>query len=82
MELSFLCRYYYFTLEEAILKKIKKQSRFPEEEVLYITRTLLSVYESLHQYDQCNTSIFRSSKIFLTPEGFLKFYPEINDWQK
>lgn len=81
MELKVFCRYYFFTLEEAILKRVKRQTKFPEEDILYTIKTLVSVYETFHEWNNTDCELFRTTSIFLTPEGFLKIYPEINDWK-
>jgi hypothetical protein len=67
VELNAFCRYYYFTLEEYILKKAKKQHKFPEEEVLYLAKTLVSLYEAFHQDTKEECNLFRTQSIFLSP---------------
>ncbi len=67
------CNYYNFTLKQAIEKKKVRDSRFSESELIYIMSSLLDLALFLK-----NNSIvfgdYRSDKIFLSPEGYVKVY--------
>ena len=49
LELSIFCKYYYFSLADAIESKIRKNFPFSEEEIIYITETLIHLHQRFHR---------------------------------
>lgn len=67
------CNYYNFTLKQAIDKKKVRDSRFSEAELSYIMSCLLDLAVYLKS-SGIVLGDYRSDKIFLSPEGYIKVY--------
>lgn len=67
------CNYYNFTLRQGIEKKKLRESRFNEQELAYIMVCLLDLAVYLKN---CGLVIgdYRSDRIFLSPQGYVKLY--------
>ena len=51
--LEIYCKYFNFTIQDAIKKKGKMNSKFAEGEIFYVASSLLKAYEALNTNNYC-----------------------------
>ena len=74
--LQIYTKYYNHTLEMAIDKKIKRNKRFRESDVVYVFKSLLDIWKFVaEEVNQKYTALFHIKNIYLTPEGYVRVYP-------
>lgn len=76
ISLNIYAKYYNYTLEMAVLSKLKRNLRFREVDLLYILVCLLSIGRAVSEVigrQYCGW--FSLNNIYLSPEGFVKVYP-------
>ena len=69
-------KFYNYTLVNAIENKKNRRKMFRNEDLLYIMGSMVDIALILQEKSsQEYWNLFRSDKVFLSTEGFIKVYP-------
>ena len=76
ISLEIYTRYFNHTLEMAIDKKLIRNRRFKEADIIYVFKGLLDIWRHIsEELNNKYVQLFDIRNIYLTPEGYIRVYP-------